>query len=202
MYEITDSRVLLDAAIIAVRRDAVTMPGGRSAHREIVEHFGAVAVVAHDGERLALVRQYRHPLGRRLWELPAGLLDIAGEDAVDAARRELMEEAGLSARRWEMLLDVATSPGVSDEVTRVYLATGLAPTPRPEPRDEEADMELAWVTLAQAKEMILRGEIVNAVAVAGIFAAAEGMTRPVDTPFALRPQALVRRRGGSGADMA
>lgn len=202
MYEVTESSLLIDAPIIAVRRDAVTMPGGRSANREIVEHFGAVAVVAHDGERIALVQQYRHPLGRRLWELPAGLLDVPGEKAVEAAHRELMEEVGLSAARWSMLLDVATSPGVSDEVTRVYLATGLSPTDRPEPEDEEAEMQVTWVSLAEAKEKVLNGEIINSVAVAGIFAAAEGNARPVDTPFDLRPKALARRRGGSGADLA
>ncbi|WPF67131.1 MULTISPECIES: NUDIX hydrolase [unclassified Corynebacterium] len=202
MYEVTESTLLIDAPIIAVRRDAVTMPGGRSANREIVEHFGAVAVVARDGENIALVQQYRHAVGRRLWELPAGLLDVPGEDALSAARRELMEETGLRAEKWAMLLDVATSPGFSDEVTRVYLAADLSPTDRPEPQDEEADMRLAWVSLAEAKAMVLRGEIINSIAVAGIFAAAEGTTRPTDIPFDLRPQALARRRDGSGADLA
>ncbi|KQB85680.1 NUDIX domain-containing protein [Corynebacterium lowii] len=201
MYQVTQSTLLIDAPIIAVRRDSVTMPGGNTANREVVEHFGAAAVVAFDGSRIALVNQYRHPLGQRLWELPAGLLDVAGESALEAARRELHEEAGLRAGTWAMLLDVAVSPGISDEVTRVFLATDLSEVERPEAHDEEADMKLAWVPLSEAKEMVLRGEIINSVAIAGIFAATEA-TRPADTPFELRPQALARRRRGSGTDLA
>ena len=92
-FTVVDSEVLLEAPIIAVRRDRLVMPGGTESNREIVEHFGAVAVVAFDGERIALVRQYRHCVKDRLWELPAGLLDVANEDPLECARRELAEAA-------------------------------------------------------------------------------------------------------------
>ena len=92
-FTVTDSQLLVDAPILALRRDTVTMPGGTTAKREIVEHFGAVAVVAVDeDERIAMVEQYRHTVGKRLWELPAGILDFAGEEELATARRELVED--------------------------------------------------------------------------------------------------------------
>jgi len=98
--------------VIALRADEVAMPDGRVARREVVEHYGAVAVVAlDDQDRVVLIHQYRHPLGRRLWELPAGLLDEPDESPAAAAARELTEEAGVTAARWEVLVDVAASPG-------------------------------------------------------------------------------------------
>ena len=101
------------------------MPGGKIVTREIVEHFGAVAIVAMDDEgRVPMVYQYRHPFGRRLWELPAGLLDVNGEAPHLTAARELREEAGLQAQTWRVLVDLDSTPGFSDESVRVYLATG------------------------------------------------------------------------------
>ena len=103
-FEVRSSELLLDASIIAVRRDEVVMPGGTTAYREVVEHFGAVAIVAvDDEERIAMVNQYRRSADRRLWELPAGLLDIKGEDELTGAKRELQEEAGLAAEDWSVL---------------------------------------------------------------------------------------------------
>src|SRR5579875_2594959 len=103
------------------------MPGGKTVTREVVEHYGAVAVVALDDEgNIPLVYQYRHPFGRRLWELPAGLLDVDGESPHLTAARELREEAGLQAETWHVLVDLDSTPGFSDESVRVYLATGLA----------------------------------------------------------------------------
>ena len=106
-FKVLDSQLLVDAPILALRRDEVVMPGDVSASREVVEHLGAVAVVALDSdERIAMVYQYRHSVGKRLWELPAGLLDVRGEDELTGAKRELQEEAGLSAQ--------TEGPGSSD----------------------------------------------------------------------------------------
>lgn len=176
------------------------MPGGKEAVREVVEHFGAVAVVALDDDnKIALVYQYRHPLGRRLWELPAGLLDVDGEPAHLTAARELKEEAGLQADSWQVLVDLDSTPGFSDESVRVYLATGLSKVDRPEAHDEEADMKLEWYPLAEAARKVLGGEIVNAIAVAGILAAhavgaGVSVPRPLDSPWVDKPKAFAARR--------
>ena len=124
-----------------VRVDDVAMPGGGQAKREVVEHHGAVAIVAlDDDDQVTLIHQYRHPLGRRIWELPAGLIDHLGEDPLESAKRELVEEVGLAAEDWSVLVDVAASPGFTDEVVRVYLATGLSTVDRELLGDEEADL--------------------------------------------------------------
>lgn len=174
-FETTSSQLLHSGKIFALRRDEVLMPGGATATREVVEHFGAVAVVAMDSVspdgNIPLIYQYRHPLGRRLWELPAGLLDVHGEPPQLAAGRELVEEAGLTASDWQVLVDLDSTPGFSDESVRVYLATGLTEVGRPEAHDEEADLQLRWYPIAEAARMVFSGEIVNAIAVAGVLAA-------------------------------
>lgn len=172
VFATTSSQLLHSGKIFALRRDEVRMPGGATATRDVVEHFGAVAVVALDAEgSIPLIYQYRHALGRRLWELPAGLLDVGGEPAHLTAGRELVEEAGLTATTWQVLVDLDSTPGFSDESVRVYLATGLSEVERPEAHDEEADLTLRWYPIAEAARMVFRGEIVNAIAVAGILAA-------------------------------
>ncbi|WP_448854681.1 NUDIX domain-containing protein [Corynebacterium frankenforstense] len=204
-FTVTDSETLVDAPILAVRRDQVVMPGGTTADREIVEHFGAVAVVAYDAERdaVAMVRQYRHAVGTRLLELPAGILDFTGEDPLSAARRELGEEAGLDADRWDSLVDLVTSPGFCDEAVRVFLARDLRAVERPESEDEEADMSLEWIGLDAARDAVHAGEVANSIAVAGVLAAHDVLrhgaaVRPADAEFTLRPQALARRRQAAG----
>ncbi|WIM68784.1 NUDIX hydrolase [Corynebacterium breve] len=203
-FEVTDSKLLVDSPIIALRRDQVTMPGGGVASREIVEHFGAVAVVALDDDnRIAMVEQYRHSVGKRLWELPAGILDIANEDPTECARRELHEEAGLEATEWTLLTDIVTSPGFCEETVRIFLARGLSQVERPEAQDEEADMEFQWVPLDEARSAVMDGRINNAIALAGIMTAAEvvegrATSRPVEAPFELRPESMAQRRQAQG----
>lgn len=204
-FTVTDSQLLVDAPILALRRDRLAMPGGREADREIVEHFGAVAVVALDADgRVAMVEQYRHSVGRRLLELPAGILDIHAEPELDTAKRELHEEAGLAADEWAVLVDLVTSPGFAEEAVRVFIARELRNVERPAAEDEEADMDLSWVPLDEARAAVMRGEIVNSIAVAGILAAGEveaGRTKPrgTDEPFTLRPTSLAERRAAQGA---
>lgn len=183
--------------IFALRADEVAMPGGGSARREVVEHYGAVAIVALDEDgNLVLVYQYRHPIGRRLWELPAGLLDMGDEPPHLTAARELEEETGLAAEHWQPLIDVDSAPGFSDESVRIFLATGLTEIGRPDAHDEEADLLVKRVPLADAVQMVFDGEIVNALAVAGILAAAHRPAdlRPLDAPWTDRPTALRTRR--------
>lgn len=199
-FEVVSTKDEYVGRILALRVDEVVMPGGGRAHREVVEHNGAVAIAAVDDEdRITLIHQYRHPLGRRLWELPAGLIDHAGEDPVEAAKRELVEEVGLTATDWSVLVDVAASPGFTDEVVRVYLATGLSTVDRVMEGEEEADLVARRVPLAEAARMALAGEIVNGAAVGGVLAAQAiraqgGQPRPVDAPWRDLPTTFPNRR--------
>jgi 8-oxo-dGDP phosphatase len=199
-FETVASETIYVGKIFAIRADEVRMPRGNTARREVVEHYGAVAVLAMDDDRnVMLVYQYRHPLGRRLWELPAGLLDLGGEPPHITAARELKEEAGLAAATWHTLVDLDSAPGFSDESVRLYLATGLTDVGRPEAHDEEADLTLQWFRLEEAVRMVLSGEIANSIAVGGILAAhtVADVTslRPVDAPWTDRPTAFAHRKG-------
>jgi 8-oxo-dGTP pyrophosphatase MutT (NUDIX family) len=179
--------------VITVVTDEVTMPDGVTVNRDWIQHPGAVGAVALDEQgRVLLINQYRHALRRRLWELPAGLLDAEGESPLETARRELHEEADMTAAQWDLLVDVATSPGCSNEVIRVFLARDLMPVPEAERyqrREEESEMETAWLPLEEAVAWVAEGRILNGPAVAGILAAARardaGWTplRPALTPW-------------------
>lgn len=203
-FRTLSSREIYRGNIFALRSDEVAMPGGATARREVVEHFGAVAVAALDEhDRLVLIQQYRHPLGRRIWELPAGLLDVPDESAVETAARELAEEAGLAAAEWSVLVDVAASPGMTDEVVRVFLARGLSTVDRVVPGDdEEADLVIRRVPLVDVVRMVLTGEIINNAAVAGVLATYAVLTgaavlRPADAPWSDRPRRFIERRSAS-----
>ena len=178
--------------VIDVRSDEVAMPDGSTARRDVIEHPGAVGVIALDGDdRVLLLRQYRHPVRQLLWEPPAGLLDEPGEDPLEAAKRELFEEAHVRAERWEVLVDAFTSPGMAAEAVRIYLARAVAPAdgPRHEGAHEERDMPVEWVPLDEAVALVLAGALHNPLAVMGILATAaahqDGLAhlRPGDAPW-------------------
>jgi len=198
-FEAVASETIYVGKIFALRVDDVRMPHGNIAKREVIEHFGAVAVLAMDEDNnVVMVYQYRHPVGRRLWELPAGLLDLGGEPPHITAARELKEEAGLEATEWRVLVDLVSAPGFSDESVRVYLATGISEVGRPDAHDEEADLQVKWVSLEEARRMVLDGEIVNSIAIAGILAAHDvedpSSLRPVDAPWIDRSKAFAARQ--------
>lgn len=195
-YQVLSSTHHFRGRVISLRTDELRMSDGAIATREIVEHPGAVGVVALDeDDRVVMVHQYRHPVGRYLDELPAGLLDIAGEPALVAAQRELEEETGLAAAEWHVLIDLFTSPGMSDEAIRVFLARGLSDAPGEQfvPEHEEITLTVSRVPLAEAVDRALRGELSNAAAVAGVCAAAVARAdgwralRPADAPWPGRP---------------
>jgi ADP-ribose pyrophosphatase len=190
-YDVLSSTVHFSGRVITVRSDEVRMPDGAVVTREVVAHPGAVGVLALDADdRILMIRQYRPAVRRYLWELPAGLLDAPGEDPFDTAIRELAEEVGISAREWAVLVDVHSSPGMTDEAYRVYLARGLSDKAADfvAGPDEEADLQEDWVALPGAVARVLAGDITNGLAVAGILAAAAWHSgslplRPVDAPW-------------------
>lgn len=176
MYEVVASEEQFKGHIFRVVTDRVTMPDGKVTGRDVVEKKGAVGVVAlFDDGRVVLVRQYRHAVRQYLWELPAGLIDVDGEELPDVARRELMEEADLRAGHVEHLIDLHLSPGFTNEKITLFLATGLtevADGDRFVREAEESDMQVRILPLPEAIDMIMKGEITNAASVAGLLAAA------------------------------
>ena len=178
---VTRSEVVHRGLVWDVVRDTVDLGEAGTVRREYVRHPGAVGILAlDDAERVLLVRQYRHPVGYDLWELPAGLLDVDGEDPLSAARRELEEEADLRAGRWDTLVDWFNSPGGMDEAIRVFLARDVSHVPvheRFEREHEEAGMQWLWVPLDEAREAVLAGALHNPTAVVGVLAACAARDR-------------------------
>lgn len=210
MYRTVSSELLVDAPILALRRDRVTTATGEVT-REVVEHFSSAAVVAvrtaaDGGREVMLVRQYRRPVDRYLWELPAGILDMVGESALTAAQRELVEEAGLQAASWHLLGDIVTSPGSSEEMCRIFLAedvTAVDAADIPDAEGEEADMTRRWLPVDEALDWVRSGKVENAIAVAGLLQYALGTRREVTEPFAYHSGLAERRAPGRepGTDM-
>lgn len=155
-----------------VRSDRVAYGDGEIV-REYVAHTGAVAILALDEhERVLLIQQYRHPIRHRDWELPAGLLDVPGEEPLLAAQRELAEEADVTAAHWEHLVSSWTTPGGNDEMIHIFLATGLSAAEVTHPReDEEADIRVQWVPLSEAADAVLAGRMHNGILSIGVLAA-------------------------------
>jgi len=176
---IRDSEAVYEGKVWDVRRDVFELDGHEIA-REYLDHTGAVAVLAMDEDgRVLLIRQYRHPVRRRDWEIPAGLLDVAGEHPLDTARRELAEEADLAAEEWSVLAEFMSSPGSSNETIRVYLATGLHELEPFERSEEEAGIEKRWASLEEAVEGVLARRLGNPTLTVGVLAAqARGLGRP------------------------
>ncbi|MFI8518307.1 NUDIX domain-containing protein [Streptomyces sp. NPDC085481] len=181
----------------SVRTDDVVMPDGSVHRRDFQVHPGSVAVVALDEQdRVLLIKQYRHPVRQKLWEIPAGLLDVPGENPLHAAQRELYEEAHVKAEDWRVLTDVYTTPGGCDEAVRIFLARDLseAEGERFEVSEEEADMEHARVPLAELVRGVLAGELHNNCLVVGVLSltaarSGDGLEalRPADAPWPARP---------------
>lgn len=187
------SETVFTGRVWDVVRDTVDLGEGGEVVREYQRHPGAVGVlVLDDADRVLLLRQYRHPVQHFLWELPAGLLDVPGEDPQRAAARELAEEADLTADRWHVLADWFNSPGGSDEAFRLFLARGVGPVAEADRHvrgEEELGMEARWVDLDEARDAVLRGALHNPTAVTGVLAAwaarATGWAdlRPFDAPW-------------------
>jgi ADP-ribose pyrophosphatase len=196
---VSASETVLDTSrVISVREDRLRSPAdGAEFVRDVVIHPGAVGVVALDrDERVLLVSQYRHPVGHRLFEVPAGLLDVPGEPYHLAAARELYEEGHVRADEWRVLVDIFTSPGMTTESTRVFLARGLtavADVDRHIGVHEEADMPVSWAPLADVVDAVLAGRLHNPILGSGVLAAWSARSRggydglrPVDAPWAAR----------------
>jgi 8-oxo-dGTP pyrophosphatase MutT (NUDIX family) len=173
-WPVVSSTKVFDGMMIDVRHDVLEGVDGGTFTREIISHGGAVAIVAVDERgRVLVLRQYRHAPAERLIELPAGLLDVEGEEPLAAAKRELAEEAGLAAESWRLLLDMLTSPGFTDERVLIYLAENITQVAAPEDfvaEHEEADMERHWVELDALVDGALHGSVRDGILIAGSLA--------------------------------
>ena len=196
-WQVTSSATSFTGRIWDIRSDEVVMPDGAVAVRDYLRHPGAVGVLALDEQqRVLLVRQYRHPVRHRLWELPAGLLDVPGENPLHAAQRELYEEAHAKAGDWRVLVDFYSSPGGSSEALRVFLAQDLAEAEgeRFAAEHEELDLQVDRVDLDELVRLVLAGELHNGALVTSVLAARVALDgpgldslRPAEAPWPARP---------------
>jgi len=157
-----------DGWVVKLRNDRIRRPGhpeDKPFSRLVVEHPGAAIILALDeDDRAFCLWQYRHAVGERLVQLPAGLCDVAGEEPLGVAQRELAEEAGLAATEWEHLSSSYSSPGISAETAHYFLARGLSEVGRGDfqPQHEEAEMETGWVPFAELHEAVVAGRLKDA----------------------------------------
>lgn len=197
-WPVRSRTVLGEGRISAFVDEELTTPSGHVITRQYLTHPGAVAVVAwrEDRDDIAVLRQYRHPVRMELVEIPAGLLDLDGEEWVVAAQRELAEEAELQATRWDTLVDMCTTPGACEESLRIFLARDLSPAQRPDGfvlEGEEAHMTWDWVPRADLVDAVLAGQCQSPTLVAGVLALEvaraagrlDGL-RPPDAPWPIR----------------
>ena len=190
---VSGTAIVFDGKVWDIRRDTFGF-NGSAIVREYVDHPGAVAILAlDDQDRVLLIKQYRHPVRAREWELPAGLLDEPGEDPVSAARRELAEETDVAAMDWSVLAEFYTSPGGSTEAIRIYLARDLRAVDAFDRTDEEADMETRWVPLDECVDAVLARRVQNPSLALGVLAAQAARSRgwaslaPAQTPWPRHP---------------
>jgi len=195
-WQVRSSAVLLANWLLTVRSDTVRMSDEHYAERTVVTHPGAVVVLAlNDRDQVLMIKQYRHPAGRELWELPAGLRDVDGESVLATAQRELLEETGWKAGDWHTLVDYYTSPGFTDERIRVFLARDLTQASGAgehgagdKAPDEETYIVTEWVPLREAVQLALAGKLHSGPAIAGVMSGyaawAEGFAglRPGEAP--------------------
>lgn len=203
-WPVSEHEVLARGAIADYVQDTITTPDGDSIRRQYLRHPGAVGIIAlDDQDRVVLVRQYRHAVLHRLIEPPAGLLDVDGEDYLAGARRELAEEVGLAADDWRVLVDTFSTPGITAETIRIYLARGLHPSEAPEGfvrEGEEAHMDTVRASLEDLVAAVLAGRLHNPNLVTGVLAAwvaRQGAgfeaLRPADAPWPAREALFARR---------
>lgn len=195
-WAVRSREVLGTGHVSSFVNEEIVTPSGDLIQRQFLTHPGAVAVVAwrEDSDDIAVLRQYRHPVRAELVEIPAGLLDLEGEPYVVAAQRELAEEVGLAAERWDVLVDICSTPGACAETLRIFLARGLRATPRPEGfvlEGEEAHMTWEWQPREALVEAILAGEVESPSLVSGVLALETargrlGSLRPAEAPWPIR----------------
>lgn len=174
-WPVGSREVLGTGRVSSFVEEQIDTPSGDTITRQFITHPGAVAVVAwrEDEDQIAVLRQYRHPVGMELVEIPAGLLDIDGEEWLLGAQRELAEEIELAAGRWDVLVDITTTPGSSEESLRIYLARDVRPAPRPDGfvlEGEEAHMTWEWVSRQDLVDEILAGRCQSPSLVSGVLA--------------------------------
>lgn len=197
-WKVRSREVLGKGHISEFVNEEIETPDGEVIRRQFLTHPGAVAVVAwrEDTDDIAVLRQYRHPVRSELVEIPAGLLDLADEPYVTAAQRELAEEVALQAARWDVLVDVCSTPGACEETLRIFLARDLSETSRPEGfvlEGEEAHMTWRWEPRESLVEAVLAGRVESPSLVSGVLAletarlrGAIGDLRPADAPWPIR----------------
>lgn len=203
-WQVTEHELLARGGVSSFVEETILTPDGDPLQRQFTLHPGAVGIIAlDDHERVALVRQYRHPVRHRLIEPPAGLLDVEGEDYLVAAQRELAEEVGLAAADWRVLAEEFSSPGGLCEGMRMYLARGLREAAAPDgfvKHGEEAHMDTVWASVDDLVDGVLGGRLHSPTLIAGVLAAWAAKTRggldllrPADAPWPAREEFLRRQ---------